>query len=148
MRAYNLDLLDRSDYGGFWHRTLAWLLDTLILCVPSIAGALVISLWIDPATWLSYGRAIETAVALGLGAIYSIYFWVGKWHATPGKRALGLVVLAEDGCVLEMGKSVWRVVGQFLSGLVIVGPLLVVTSERRQALHDLIAGTVVVKKRG
>jgi uncharacterized RDD family membrane protein YckC len=147
MRAYKLDLLDRSDYAGFWQRALAWLLDTLILFLPSVGAALLMSLWFDPSTWLDYGRAIETAAVLGVTATYSIYFWTGKWHATPGKRVLGLVVLTEDGCFLSATRSTWRAVGQVISGLIVVGPLLVVTSERRQALHDLIAGTVVVKIR-
>lgn len=78
-------------------------------------------------------------------SVYSVYFWTGRWRATPGKRIVGLVVATDGGFTLDAGKSVWRVVALFISGSILIGPLLAVTSERRQALHDLLAGTVVIK---
>jgi uncharacterized RDD family membrane protein YckC len=57
----------------------------------------------------------------------------------------GLVVIADDGCSVGVGRSFGRLASQFVSGLVLIGPLLVIGSARRQALHDMLAGTLVVK---
>lgn len=147
MRAYNVDLLDRSDYGGFWRRVLALVVDSLILWLPSLALAFCLGVWFRSDFSLNQSRGIQAMAAYGAAAVYSVYFWASRWHATPGKRLVGLIVVADDGSLLGVGRSAWRLVGQVVSGLVIVGPLLVIGSERRQALHDLLAGTVVVKAR-
>jgi len=63
-----------------------------------------------------------------------------KWQATPGKRAWGIIVSNSEGIGLSPQLALLRVVTQ-ITGL---GYLVALFTPRKQGLHDLIAGTVVV----
>jgi len=138
MRRYNLQKLARIEHGGFWVRVLATLIDAAILYIATTAVEVLTdsgqSLW------------LESAVVYGVWAVYSIPFWSTRWHATPGKRLCGLIIVTADGCELSWNRALLRYVAAMVSEIVIVGPLLVAFTERRQGLHDLIAETVVVKR--
>ena len=84
-------------------------------------------------------------VALVLGAAYYAFFW-GMSGATPGKRVLGLTVVAEDGTTpIGMSRATLRVLGYLASGLLLdIGFLMIAFGGT--ALHDRIAGTRVVRR--
>jgi uncharacterized RDD family membrane protein YckC len=84
-------------------------------------------------------------IALVLGAAYFAFFW-GLKGATPGKRVLGLTVVAEDGTTpIGMSRATLRVLGYIASGLLLgIGFLIIAFGGT--ALHDRIAGTRVVRR--
>ena len=84
-------------------------------------------------------------VALVLGGAYYAVFW-GLKGATPGKRAVGLAVAAEDGTMpIGMSRATLRVLGYVASTLLLgVGFLMIAFGGT--ALHDRIAGTRVVRR--
>lgn len=64
---------------------------------------------------------------------------------TLGKRVLGLAVRDRDGEVPGLGRATLRFAARFLTlATVLLGWLLILVTGRRRALHDLIAGTIVV----
>ena len=66
--------------------------------------------------------------------------------ATLGKRILGLKVVSKDGGPVPPGRALVRAVGKLLFCLTSVVGLAVAASDpRKRALHDLLAGTLVVK---
>ena len=72
-----------------------------------------------------------------------------KWQGTIGKKILGLKVTDLKGNRI----SFWRAFGRylamsFLSGILLIGYIMAAFTEKKQGLHDLIAGTLVVKKQG
>jgi uncharacterized RDD family membrane protein YckC len=75
---------------------------------------------------------------------YFVVFWTSTGQ-TPGMRALGLRVTRAGGATVGLGHALLRVVGL---GLAIVplfaGFLPVLVDDRRRALQDFMAGTVVV----
>jgi uncharacterized RDD family membrane protein YckC len=146
MREYNLDLLDRSDYGGFWQRFVATIIDGLITYLPASALGVFVGGWIYGNFQWRQTTGVELVTSHVVWTIYYAYFWTSDWRATPGKRIMKLIVVTHDGAPLGIGRSLWRTVALSLSGLVIIGPLLVIFTQRRQGLHDLLAGTVVVKE--
>jgi uncharacterized RDD family membrane protein YckC len=85
------------------------------------------------------------AVAALLGVFYYVYFW-GLRGATPGKRALGLVVVDASGrSPIGVGAALLRVLGYALSTLPLgMGFVLVPVTGR--GLHDRMAGTTVVQR--
>lgn len=138
---------NRVEYGGFWMRVIAMIIDGIISSVIFIFifGSLIFGL--DP---MAMGGGTELAAVLVnyiLPAIYSIGFWIWM-QATPGKMALGLVVVdADTGQPASTGKYIIRYIGYFISGLVLLlGFIWVAFSPRKQGWHDMIAGTVVVRK--
>ena len=138
MRRYNLQILEQFEHGGFWIRVLATLIDTAVLIIPIVV---VEGLVEARRSWI-----LEGAVVYGVWAAYCIPFWSASWHATLGKRLCGLIILSSDGCDLTAGRALVRYVAAIVSGAVLVGPLMVAFTERRQGLHDLMANTVVVKR--
>jgi uncharacterized RDD family membrane protein YckC len=138
MQRYNLQVIAQIEHGGFWVRSLATALDLAILFIPITALEVLFD--------TSRSRVLEGAVIYGAWAAYCIPFWSSPWHGTPGKRLCGLTILSADGVRLSLGRSVLRYIALIVSGAVIVGPLLVAFTERRQGLHDKIAGTVVVRR--
>jgi hypothetical protein len=78
--------------------------------------------------------------SFGLFCFYSAVMESSKRHATFGKRIVGIFVMDVDGGRPSFGPSLLRAVAQFIP----LGFLVAVLTKRRQALHDLLASTVVV----
>ncbi|MEK4458057.1 RDD family protein [Paenibacillus sp. FSL R10-2748] len=152
-------------YAGFWKRTLAYIIDSLILWfVFLIIGLIWIVIralgdWIpSPAenSMLTDGpSAIFTMRLLGQtllnwGAIWLYYALMesSKCKATVGKLALGIVVVDEFNHKLSFGRASARYWSKLISVIILfVGFIMAAFTERKQALHDLIARTYVVDKR-
>jgi uncharacterized RDD family membrane protein YckC len=87
------------------------------------------------------------ALAAILTAVYHVYFW-GVKAATPGKRLFGLEVQGQDGRLpIGPGRAALRLLGYVVSGLVFgIGFLMIAFGGG--GLHDQIAGTRVVRRKG
>jgi uncharacterized RDD family membrane protein YckC len=67
-------------------------------------------------------------------------------QATLGKMALGLKVTDMEGKRISFGQATGRYFAKILSGLILcIGYLMAAFTEKKQALHDIIVGTLVVK---
>ena len=88
------------------------------------------------------------------GVVASVISWLyfaaqesSGWMATLGKRVMGLAVQGVDGRQLSFSRASIRWVGRWASGLALgLGYLLALFTDKRQTLHDLIAGSVVVQR--
>lgn len=82
-----------------------------------------------------------------LPALYFILFESSRLQATPGKRLCRLKVVTLLGERISLPRAVVRfAVKAFLSfPLLYIGVLMVAFTRRKQGLHDLIAGTLVVR---
>jgi uncharacterized RDD family membrane protein YckC len=91
-------------------------------------------------------------VLFGLGAVvglvwaasYFVFFW-STTGQTPGDRLLRIRVEdADSGRPIAPGRALWRVVLLPVSAIPLcAGFLLILVDERRRALHDRLAGTIV-----
>jgi len=67
--------------------------------------------------------------------------------ATFGKFAVGLYVTDSNGNRISFGRATGRFFGKFLSGLILsIGYLLAGFTKKKQALHDLVAGCLVLRR--
>ena len=122
-------------YAGFWIRFVAWLIDAIILTIPNIIIGLVVE---SPGSIL---------LQFAIGIVYTIGFWTAE-GATPGKMAMGLRITTVQGEPVDFGKAVLRYIGYFVSGITLgIGYLMIAFTREKRGLHDLIAGTVVIKTR-
>ena len=146
------ELGDRVEFAGFWKRFAAAFIDGLILIVlGAIAGGLI-GFWYG----LSTGGTSEGAEALGqmagilVGWIYYASFESSGKQATPGKLALGIEVTDLNEQQIGFGKATGRHFGKIISGLILfIGYIMAGITEKKQALHDKMAGCLVVNsKRG
>ena len=70
-----------------------------------------------------------------------------SWQATLGKMALGLQVTDLEGRRIGFGRATGRFFAKIISGIILyIGFIMAGFTEKKQALHDMIAGTLVVKK--
>jgi uncharacterized RDD family membrane protein YckC len=69
------------------------------------------------------------------------------WQATLGKKALGLTVTDLEGRRIGFGRATGRYFAKILSSLTLfIGYMMAGFTEKKQALHDIIAGTLVLRK--
>jgi uncharacterized RDD family membrane protein YckC len=67
--------------------------------------------------------------------------------ATPGKIVLGMVVVDFNEKRISFGVATIRYFGKFISSAIIgIGFLMVMFTQKKQALHDIIAKTVVINR--
>jgi uncharacterized RDD family membrane protein YckC len=93
-----------------------------------------------------YRRLATGLVAFALAFAYFAAFEASSWQASLGKRAFGLKVTDLAGRRLGAGRALARQLFKCLdvasSGLTY---LIAGLTERRQGLHDILAGTLVVR---
>jgi uncharacterized RDD family membrane protein YckC len=129
-------------YGGFWPRLLAQILDLLWLLPLSAVLALIGAL-VNGGEISDLGELMLNLI----GALVVLLFWAER-QGTPGKLVLGLrIVDAETGGTPTIGRLVVRYVGYLVSALPLgLGYLWVLWDPRRQGWHDKMAGTLVIRE--
>jgi uncharacterized RDD family membrane protein YckC len=142
------DFAQALEYGGFWRRVGASLIDTILILLVT-----------SPVLYAFYGESFYTEQSMLRGpadfvisylfpAVASIAVWVYK-SATPGKMVLGLkIVDANSAGPCSTGQLIGRYLGYYVSILAIgLGFLWVAFDKRKQGWHDKLAGTLVVRSR-
>lgn len=143
------------EYGGFWIRFGAYIIDAIILSVVqgligaifgiSIFGAASLAPGTEDALATSGGLILQL-VSLVIGWLYFALMESGAWQATLGKKALGLVVTDTNGYRISFMRATGRYFAKLLSGLILlIGYIMVAFTERKQGLHDILASTLVLK---
>ncbi len=139
-------------YGKFWPRVGAYLLDFIILCIPtsiigSITGSdklsyqLQESLPIPPMAWV--GLFLNVIVSW----LYFALFESSEKQTTIGKMALKLVVTDMAGNRISFSRATGRYFGMIVSTIILfIGFIMTAWDPRGQTLHDKMAGTLVVKR--
>ncbi len=147
-------IVSPNEPAGFWPRYVAFMIDSLIIgCFVAIA----------------YGMAIGGIILIGmlqigflimyvLGALWLFCFIFpllyytrsesGPGKSTIGKRAVGLIVLTEDGKGINFQKALGRYFSRYiLSGAFLgIGYMMAGFTQKKQALHDITTKTIVVWK--
>jgi uncharacterized RDD family membrane protein YckC len=145
--------------ANFGARTIALLLDGVIL---GVIGAIVIVVLAGFALLAGYLTGREEGAALfGIGAywlalpaaalvalVYYIKSETGVHQATLGKRILGIRVVTMQGRTISAGQCIGRLLCKsILSGLLLgIGCWMALFTDKRQCLHDLLDGTLVVDR--
>lgn len=137
-------------YAGFWRRVGAMLVDGLIL---SMAATVLIGGLMAALSFATQDESLIGLALLGANVLSNIgflaYFTLfesGARQGTPGKRLLGIMVTDLDGQPVSMGRAALRNLAKIISGLIcMIGYLMVPFTKRKQGLHDIIAGCLVVR---
>jgi uncharacterized RDD family membrane protein YckC len=87
------------------------------------------------------------AVALSFGWLYEAILLSSSYQATVGKMAVGIVVTDMEGRRLSFGRATGRHFAKMVSGITFgLGYIIQPFTKNRQALHDIIAGTLMMRK--
>ena len=153
-------------YAGFWVRFAAYLVDGVILGIPFVLiliglifmsgglGALMHHAGpIDPREVpLIFGPVLlmfwlAMLVFLALQWLYFAGMESSERQATIGKSVMSLRVTNVEGRRLSFGHATGRFFSKLVSGLIPlgIGYIMAAFTEKKQALHDLIAGTLVLR---
>jgi uncharacterized RDD family membrane protein YckC len=153
-------------YAGFWLRFFAYLVDrvilgflTAIVVVPLFflfGGALYLDRFMrhdfDFRNGGMFGLftliAIVSGVALLGQWLYFAYFESGEKQASWGKQALNIYVTDLQGNRISFAAASVRYFAKIISGLIPfgIGYIMAGFTERKQALHDMIASTLVLRR--
>lgn len=147
-------------YAQFFHRWAALMLDqwllsiTALMLVAGIAGAIYVSAGFsfekepEAATILLISSVFSYIfLYLALSGTYHIYYETSSRHGSLGKQYLGLEVRTEQGEALDRPKAALRWFSAALSHLSQnIGFLIAAFTQKRQALHDFLAHTLVIER--
>ncbi|MGA2203683.1 MAG: RDD family protein [Terriglobales bacterium] len=139
-------------YGGFWIRVVAFLIDAIILRVVvspirMIFGGLGLAGMITgiPHFGLALLGGGVTIIALLFGSwLYEAFMESSSYQATLGKMIFGMKVTDLNGNRISFERATGRHFAKWLSSMILcIGYIIVGFTERKQGLHDLLAGTLV-----
>ncbi|MFT5572091.1 MAG: putative RDD family membrane protein YckC [Cryomorphaceae bacterium] len=138
--------MNEQEHAGFWIRTGAALIDTLlvlIIIVPVLTGIYGMNYWVSATYVQGFWDILFNYL---MPAIAVIVFWVYK-SATPGKMATKLTIVdAKTGGKPSTGQFIVRYLGYYVSMLpLFLGIIWVGIDKRKQGWHDKLAGTVVIR---
>jgi uncharacterized membrane protein SpoIIM required for sporulation/uncharacterized RDD family membrane protein YckC len=143
------------EIAGLGSRTLAAVLDALVLGGSAFAGVMALALlsFLGVRLGLSGTWAAVLLIGLGFFAAWGYYalFEGLREGQTPGKRMIGIRVVRDTGHPVTLGaaaaRNLVRAVDAFLIPPYFLGALLVALHPRGKRLGDMVAGTVVVRDR-
>jgi uncharacterized RDD family membrane protein YckC len=143
------------EYAGFWLRVWAGAIDVVLEALVALLVTVMVDFvmrFTSPKFGLSpitarYATGIAFIFVLAIGSwLYCAFSESSRWHATLGKRVLGLQVLTSAGGQLSFGQATVRHFMKFLSLFTgTVGFMMAGWTKRRQALHDIPSDCIVVK---
>lgn len=123
---------------------MAWLIDVIIrLAILMLAGLGLLMLGRP-------GKGVMAILFFALEWLYPVFFEVLGRGATPGKRALDLVVLNDDGSPIGWGPSLTRNllrVADFLPFFYLLGLVSMLWTHEFRRVGDIVAGTLVTYRR-
>jgi uncharacterized RDD family membrane protein YckC len=146
------------EYGGFWRRFGAYIIDSLIVVFLQLALSAALGIlpwawnWIVtggglPWYWLSPFVWLEWLLLLAVDWLYFAGFECSSMQATPGKMALGLVVTDLTERRITFLRATARYLSKIVSVLTLyIGFVMIGFTAKKQGLHDMMAGTLVFHK--
>ena len=155
-----------ENYAGFWIRFLAFLIDSVVvntimwvLILPML-GALGLSItslndmnnidfYDEEAIGLFVLSVVPALVTVKLLITWMYYALLqsGPRQATIGKMALSIIVIDVNGNRMTFARASLRYFSKIISSFIMmIGYIMAAFTEKKQALHDIIANTYVVKK--
>jgi uncharacterized RDD family membrane protein YckC len=150
-------------YAGFWRRFVAYLIDSIIIgivsCVVFIPVFAILGIGIGfSAMEEEEAAGFLLAPLIGYMLFAGLVLAVAEWlyfalmessnrMATLGKMAIRIKVTDLNGNRISFGRATGRYFGKILSGMVLmIGYIMAGFTEKKQALHDMIASCLVVMK--
>jgi uncharacterized RDD family membrane protein YckC len=140
-------------YGGFWMRFVAAVIDGILVSLVILPVRLMIGVFIGAAgsvvSMPGFGVGIVTgivgaAIFFGANWIYEAAMESSSKQATIGKMALGLKVTDLAGGRISFARATGRHFAKIISKIILlIGYVMAGFTQRKQALHDIIAGTLV-----
>jgi uncharacterized RDD family membrane protein YckC len=147
-----------TSYGGFWIRFIAFLIDALIVRVVVSPFGAIFGLGglavggFGPhfgrhglgLPYFVFGSGAIAVLVLGGSWLYEAFMLSSSYQATLGKMIFGMKVTDLYGNRISFARATGRHFAKWLSGMLLgIGYIMAGFTERKQGLHDMLAGTLV-----
>ncbi|MEL6560168.1 MAG: RDD family protein [Bacteroidota bacterium] len=146
----------QSQLADFGSRLGAILIDSVIM---SVVLLMFIGLFVGVIVVATDQGAQDPSPGMIAGGLVLYFFgpsvlvitYQALWEssskqATPGKLLVGLRVVTTGGEKLSFMNAVGRNAGRILSSIMMIGYFMALFTDRKQALHDMMADTLVIYK--
>ncbi|HXP16585.1 MAG TPA: RDD family protein, partial [Terriglobales bacterium] len=141
-------------YGGFWIRVVALIIDGIIVRAVAWPVSMIFGLgglagmmggFPHGAVDLHlFGGSVMLMLVIFGSWLYEAFMLSSPYQATLGKMILGMKVTDLSGNRISFARATGRHFAKWLSGMILgVGYIMVGFTERKQGLHDMLAGTLV-----
>jgi uncharacterized RDD family membrane protein YckC len=147
-------------YAGFWLRFVAFIIDAIVLGFIGFAVTLPFMASFRMSMFMHggpprpedfapmvgmFGRVVVIRIVINW--LYYALLQSSAWQATLGKKALGLEVTDLQGRRISFGRATGRFFAKIISAMILfIGFFMIGFTERKQGLHDILAGTLVIRK--
>jgi uncharacterized RDD family membrane protein YckC len=145
-------------YGGFWIRFLAIIIDTIVVRVALIPVFLLMGFNFvgfhrihgrmepEDVSWIVGVASTAAAITFCASWLYEAILTSSSWQATVGKQLFNLKVTDEAGNRISFARATGRYFAKIVSVCTLwIGFIMAAFTDRKRALHDMIAGTLVIK---
>jgi uncharacterized RDD family membrane protein YckC len=147
-------------YGGFWIRVVAAIIDFLVIRVVLFPVKAMFGLGGLAAggfgahgfhrglslPYLIFGGGVLAILTIAASWLYEALMESSSYQATLGKMAFGMKVTDLYGNRISFARATGRHFAKIVSAMILcIGFIMVGFTERKQGLHDLLAGTLVRK---
>lgn len=131
-------------FAGFWLRLFAVIIDGSILGSFRYVLALIFGVSMA-ANGITDIPTVPLLISILIDWIYFALFESSAWQGTLGKKALGVKVTDMHGERISFAGATARYFSKYVSSLILmIGFIMAGFTERKQALHDMMAGTLVI----
>lgn len=135
------------NYAGFWIRFVAIFLDSIISVIFSVILTFVLRMAVGFDTEDMMATLLINLFSAVFGLIYYAGFESSKYQATLGKQMMGIYVTDESGAPISFLRATGRYFAKIISSVILlIGFIMAAFTSKKQALHDMIASTLVLKR--
>ena len=149
-------------YAGFWMRFVAVVIDSIIVGVVTgpLMGIIQVAAGLhggllsgNPGNLESVNigllagtLALMVTISVAASALYEAWLISTSKQATVGKMVFRIKVTDLEGRRISFARALGRHFAKYVSSFTLmIGYIMQVFTARRQALHDIIAGTLVIR---
>lgn len=133
-------------YAGFWKRVAAWFIDFIIIAICSIPITFIFYAYFSNDEPSVADRKVQ-GMGLVVGWLYFALMESSAKQGTIGKMFLGVKVTDLNGSRISFGKATGRHFGKLISTILLfAGLIMVAFTQKKQGLHDIMAGCLVVNR--
>ena len=156
-------------YAGFWLRFAAYIIDQfvigiagLILAVPFIVAIVAFGInlsvmnsasdFFDQGGWMMISGIIGLIVLVALLSVVMKWLYYAlmessKYGGTLGKMAVSIKVVDLEGNRISFGRATGRYFSRIITNMtLLIGYILAGVTQKKQALHDMTASCLVIRK--
>lgn len=168
MERIDINSKGNVEFAGFWLRFAAFLIDSLVIGTISLLFAIPLLLALvsaaeladisTPEELMELENLMRISFALGGLVLFSLFNLVFKWlyyaifesskyQGTLGKIAIGIQVTDYDGKRISFGKASGRYFARIITNMtMLIGYIIAGFTDKKQALHDMIASCIIAKR--